>query len=103
MKTLLAFIPGLIVCIISLLAATRMNYELRADGLCVVMFGVSVRRIPYANIQSVRRGSALWNEHWNRIAFDPCITLRLKTGLVRNFVINPPHTDEFLRELQARL
>jgi len=103
MKTLLAFIPGLIVCIVSLFAAARVHYELSEDALDVVMLGVRVRRIPYANIQSVRRGGALWNEHWTRLAFDPCITLHLKSGLVRNFVINPPRTDEFLRELQARL
>ena len=103
MKTFLALLPGLFICIVSLLAATRMSYELRADALCVIMLGVCVRRIPYANIQSVRRGRTFWNEHWTRLAFDPCITLRLKSGFIRNFVINPPHTDEFLKELQARL
>ncbi len=103
MKTFLNLLPGLIICIISLLAATRMSYELREEALCVLMLGVCVRRIPYANIQSVRRGRAFWNEHWTRLAFDPCITLRLQSGLIRNFVINPPRTDEFLRALQARL
>jgi hypothetical protein len=86
-----------------LLAAARLRYELRDDALCVVVLGVCVRRVAYGNIESARRGSAFWNEHWNRLAFDPCITLRLKSGFIRNFVINPPHTDEFLRELQSRL
>lgn len=84
-------------------AAFTLRYQLCEEGLCVIMFGVVVRRIPYQNIESVRRGWAFWNEHWNRISFDPCITLRLKRGLVRNFVINPPKTDDFIAQLQARI
>jgi len=103
MKILLAIIPSLMILGVSLVAATQMRYELRDDALCVVMFGRCVRRVPYANIDSVRRGYALWNEHWNRISRDANITLRLKHGLIRNFVINPPDTENFVAQLQTRL
>lgn len=100
----IGFVIGQMAFILLLVgAASTMRYELREDAFCVVMGGVAVRRIAYDNIESVRRGYALWNEHWNRIAFDPYITLRLKHGLVRNFVINPPQTDDFIAQLQSRL
>jgi hypothetical protein len=43
-----------------------------------------------------------WNEHYNRLALDPNITIVRKTGAIKNFVINPPQTDEFMRELRER-
>ena len=85
----------------------QVRYELRADALCVVYGSVCVRRVPYANIVSVERGAASFNEHYTRLSRDPSITLKLKKGskgsLVPNFVINPPHTDEFIARLRAHL
>jgi len=80
-----------------------MTYELRDDALCVLFGKFCARRVPFANIESVRRGHALWNEHWNRVSRDPNITLHLKNGLVRNFVINPPDTENFIAQLQEHL
>ena len=85
-------------------AVNSVRYELRDDALCIVYGPFCVRRIPYSNMVSVRRGIAFWNEHYNRISFDPNITVRLKTGvLIKNLVINPPDTDAFIAALQARI
>jgi hypothetical protein len=86
---------------LSLLRTTR--YELRDDALCVVISGKSVRRILYSDMESVERGSPIWNEHWNRLALDPNITIRRRSGFIKNFVINPPDTDEFIAQLRERI
>jgi hypothetical protein len=83
-------------------ALRSLRYELRDEGLCVVILGVCVRRIEYSDIADVRRGYVWWNEHYNRLALDPNITIVRKTGAIKNFVINPPQTDEFMRELRER-
>ena len=73
-------------------------------GICIVYGSFCARRIPYSNMESVRRGIAFWNEHYNRISMDPNITVRLRTGaLIKNLVINPPDTDAFIAALQARI
>ena len=86
---------------LSLLRTTR--YELRDDALCIVIGGKCVRRILYSDIESVERGSPFWNEHWNRLALDPNITIKRRSGLIKNFVINPPDTDEFIAQLRERI
>ncbi len=86
---------------LSLLRTTR--YELHDDGLCVVIGGKCVRRVLYSDIESVERGAPIWNEHWNRLALDPNITIRRRSGLIKNFVINPPNTDEFISQLREHI
>jgi hypothetical protein len=77
--------------------------ELRDEGWCVVHRGQCVRRILYSDIG--RRGArrSHLNEHWNRLVFDPNITIKRRSGLIKNFVINPPNTDEFMAQLRERI
>ena len=85
-------------------AVNSVRYELRDDALCIVYGPWCVRRISYANIESVRRGAAFLNEHYGRFSFDPCINLRLRRGILApNLVINPPHTQEFIEKLRLKL
>ena len=85
-------------------AVNSVRYELRDDALCIAYGPWCVRRIPYSNIESVQRGTAFFNEHFTRLSPDPNITLRLRRGIVApNLVINPPHTDEFIERLNAKL
>ncbi len=86
---------------LGLLRTTR--YELREDGLCVVIGGQCVRRILYSDIESVERGAPVWNEHWNRLALDPNIAIKRRSGLIKNFVINPPNADEFIAQLREHI
>lgn len=80
------------------------RYELRSDALCIVYGHFCLRRVPYSDIISVKRGAPFWNEHYNRFSLDPNITLRLRRGVFsKNLVINPPHTEAFIAELQSKL
>jgi hypothetical protein len=86
---------------LGLLRTTR--YELRDEGLCVVIGGQCVRRILYSDMEGVERGAPVWNEHWNRLALDPNIVIKRRSGVIKNFVINPPNTDEFVAQLRERI
>jgi hypothetical protein len=70
---------------------------------CVSVSAASRAAPSYSDIESVERGSPIWNEHWNRLALDPNITIRRRSGFIKNFVINPPDTDEFIAQLRERI
>jgi hypothetical protein len=88
---------------LAMLTLRTTRYELRDDALCVVIGGQCVRRVLYSDMESVERGYPIWNEHWNRLALDPNITIKRRSGLIKNFVINPPNTDEFIAQLREHI
>ena len=79
------------------------TFLLSGEALEVKLGSWVVRRIYYRDMAGVEPGSVFWNEHWCN--FRPCefITVKRKSGLVRNFVINPPDRDRFINELRLRI
>ena len=75
------------------------TFELTTAELQVKLLGRwVVRRIAAIDIESVRTGSALWNEHYTNIWPPRPVTVRRRSGWFKNFVINPPDRDEFVAE-----
>jgi len=85
--------------------APFIHYQLGAEGLEVLVGRWPVRRIRYDDIESVRRGYRFWNEHWtSRIDISrTAVTIRRRSGIMKNFVITPDDPDAFVSELQGRL
>ena len=79
------------------------NFKLAETGLEVKLGALTVRRISYSDMEGVEPGSALWNEHWNNFRPWQFITIRRRSGLIRNFVINPPERDRFIAELRLKI
>jgi hypothetical protein len=81
------------------------DYRLEDKALSVTIARRPVRRIPYTDIESVRRGFTIWNEHWSRRLdfWRASVTIRRKHGLIKNFVVTPDDPDAFVSELQARV
>jgi hypothetical protein len=79
------------------------RYYLGDSALEVKLGATTVRRIAYSDIEGAKAGCALWNEHWTNFVPLRFITLKRRSGWIRNFVINPPDREVFLRELEARL
>ena len=79
------------------------TYELSGEGLEVRFGPWVVRRIYYSDMTGAEAGYAFWNEHWSNFWPWEHITVRRKTGLIKNFVINPPERDRFLNELKLRI
>lgn len=79
------------------------TYELSGEGLEVRFGPWVVRRIYYSDMTGAEAGYAFWNEHWSNFWPWEHITIRRKTGLIKNFVINPPDRDKFLNELRLKI
>lgn len=77
------------------------NYRITKDSLQVCIGNWVVRQIQLSDIAAVREGMTFWNEHWTNPLPFRFVTIVRKTGLIRNFVINPPDREGFIRELRA--
>jgi hypothetical protein len=82
------------------------DYKLGPDAVEVLLFGRKcVRRVEYSDVAGVERGYAWLNEHYTQIwpLFSNFVTIRRKTGLLKNFVINPDEPDAFVAKLRMVL
>lgn len=66
------------------------KFELSGEGLEVKLGSWVLRRIYYHDIAGVEPGSTFWNEHWCNFGPFEFVTVRRKSGLIKNFIINPP-------------
>ena len=93
---------------IALLAALiygigTLHYRITDRAVEVLIFGCCFRRIRLDDIEYVRRGSTFWNEHWTNFKLWNCVTLRRKSGWLRNFIITPDNPTGFIAELAQKL
>jgi hypothetical protein len=79
------------------------SYQLAKEGLEVRIGKWPVRQIKYSDIDSVREGMSFINEHWTNILPFRFITVVRKTGLIKNFVVNPPDRESFIQELRTKI
>lgn len=79
------------------------DYKLAETGLEVKFGALTVRKIGYSDMESVEPGFTFWNEHWTNFRPCQCLTIRRRSGWIRNFVINPPDRDGFIRELRLKI
>jgi len=93
-----------LVVLAMLLAIFTLNYRITNRAVEVLIFRVPVRRIWIHDIESVRRGGhGFWNEHWTNFKLWNAVTLRRKSGLIKNFVITPDNPAQFIAELARKL
>ena len=85
--------------------APFIRYQLGEQGVEVLVGRWPMRRIRYDDIESVRCGYTFWNEHWTaRLdVWRTAVTIRRRSGIMRNFVITPDDPEAFVSELQRRL
>lgn len=86
-----------------LYAVATLSYRVTDKAVEVLILGHSVRRIRLDDIEEVHRGGAFWNEHWTNFKLWNSVTLRRKSGWLRNFVITPDKPSEFIVELAQKL
>ncbi|MCX7825150.1 MAG: hypothetical protein N2689_06290 [Verrucomicrobiae bacterium] len=91
------------VVVVSVWAAITLRYRITDKAVEVLVFGRCVRRVRLDDIAHVRRGHCFWNEHWTTFKFWNAVTLRRKSGLVKNFVITPDNPARFIAELTRKL
>ena len=80
------------------------GYRLLPQALGITFLGVTVRRIPYWNIESAVRGPrGKIAEVWTILRWWGIISLRKKRGWIRHVTIAPKRPDDFLKGLQHRM
>ena len=88
------------VALMFLAAAGTIAYRITELALEVLILGRVVRRIPLADIEEVHRRGALIHENWSSLKFWNSVTVRRRSGWLRNFVISPDDPDRFAVRLQ---
>jgi hypothetical protein len=82
-------------------AAGTIRYRVTDTAIEVLILGWVARRIPLADIEEVHRRGALLHESWSGLKFWNAVTIRRRSGLLRNFVISPEDPDAFAARLEA--
>ena len=80
-----------------------LDYRVTETAVEVLILGCVARRIRLGDIEEVHRRGALLHEGWSGPRFWNSMTLRRKSGLLRNFVISPDEPDRFVENLREVL
>lgn len=86
-------------------AISRIRYAVDDKFVRVVLFGITVRKVALSDIEDVFAGRPWWHEHWDNTiwVFSRSITIRRKSGLIRNFCITPTNPEEFIATVKKKL
>lgn len=97
-----AMLVGAVVLLFLALLGT-IGYRLTESALEVRILGRAVRRVLLSDIAEVHRRGALLHENWSGPRFWNSVTIRRRTGLLKNFVISPDEPDRFVARLLERI
>ncbi len=93
---LLLLVAFVVPCVAAL---ATFRYRITATALEVWILGMAVRRILLSDIEEVHRRGAFLRESWSGPKFWNAVTIRRKSGFMRNFVISPDDPDNFAARL----
>ncbi|OLD66220.1 MAG: hypothetical protein AUI52_04995 [Acidobacteria bacterium 13_1_40CM_2_68_10] len=99
----LFILKALLVAAVVLMFLTTVGtitYRITDTALEVRILGRVIRRILLADIEEVHRRGALVHENWSSLKFWNSVTIRRRSGLLRNFMISPDDPDRFAARLQ---
>jgi len=85
--------------------ASRLRYVLTGRHLKVTLFGLCVRRIRLADIDSVSKRQSYWAEKWFN-TLKPAhrmLVIRRRRGWLKDFIITPKNRYVFKAELEQAL
>lgn len=86
-----------------LAAVGTIRYRLTDAAVEVLILGRVARRILLSDIEEIHRHGALFHESWSGLKFWNAVTIRRRSGLLRNFVISPDDPDAFATRVQDRV
>jgi hypothetical protein len=86
-----------------LITAGTIDYRITASAVEVLILRRVVRRVRIEDIEEVHRRGALLHENWSGPKFWNAVTIRRRSGLLRNFVVSPDAPDRFVTALQDAL
>jgi hypothetical protein len=104
--TVLLIIKALLIAavVLAFLATVgTIAYRITDTALEVRILGRVIRHVLLADIEEVHRRGALIHENWSSLKIWNSVTIRRRSGLLRNFVISPDDPDGFVASLQDAL
>lgn len=83
----------------------RFRYQITAEAVEVLLFGVCVRRLPLADIRAVSKRRSFWSEHWwnTHRTHRRLLVIHRHRGLLKNFVITPRKRYVFKAHLERAI
>ena len=97
-----AMLIGAVLLLFFALVGT-IGYRVTDIAIEVLIMGRPVRRVLLNDIEEVHRRGALLHENWSGPKFWNSVTIRRRTGFLKNFVISPDDPDRFVARLRERL
>lgn len=94
-------VAGLVVLFCAAVGSIR--YRVTGDAVEVLLLGCRVRRIALDDIEEVSRRGAFIHESWSGPRFWNAVTLRRRSGVLRNVIITPDDPDRFVESLERIL
>ncbi len=93
----------LVILAMAWVISLKLTITIDHTNVSVIFFGIPFRRIILSDIEFADRSWCWWNEHYNT-TLNPkrIVRLRRRSGLIRNVIITPKDSAEFLTELAAR-
>ncbi len=91
------------VVLVFLITVGTIDYRITASAVEVLILGRVVRRVRFDDIEEVHRRGALLHENWSGPKFWNAVTIRRRSGLLRNFVVSPDDPDRFVARVQDAL
>jgi hypothetical protein len=98
----LTLIKALLIAAVILLFLASVGtiaYRITDTSLEVRILGRTIRRVRLSDIEEVHRRGALVHENWSSLKFWNSVTIRRRSGWLRNFVISPDDPDGFVDRL----
>ncbi len=105
------FLPLLLIAIaaIILYSVSSIRYRITPEELQIIILGIALRKVRLNNIESVQKGrdSSFWNiftgENWANFHMRNVVTIKRKSGLMKNLIITPTDPDKFISTLQQAI
>jgi len=88
------------VVLLFLASVGTIAYRITDTAVEVRILGRTMRRVRLDDIEEVHRRGAFLHENWSSLKFWNSVTIRRRTGVVRNVVISPDDPDRFAARLQ---
>ena len=95
---LLALFSGALLLSFFVLAGT-IRYRVTDESLDVAVLWMVWRRVPLLDIEEVHRRGALLHENWSGLRFWNAVTVRRRSGLLRNLIVTPDDPERFAEML----
>jgi hypothetical protein len=94
---------GTAIGVIFVAAVGSIRYRVAGDAIEVWLLFMVVRRFRLDDIEEVHRRGSFLHESWSGFKVWNAVTLRRRSGLLRNVILTPDDPDRFVEELTRLL